>query len=97
MPGGTGRCTETATVRGYSGNGGAKRGSGGTRPRLDAQAASEAITWVEEAQNIAVEEGHLKRVKLALPEATRRGDAAAERRGEPSHTSAPRGMNNSLQ
>ena len=88
MPGGTGRCTETATVRGYSGNGGAKRGSGGTRPRLDAQAASEAITWVEEAQNIAVEEGHLKRVKLALPEATRRG----ERRGEPSHTSTSRGM-----
>jgi hypothetical protein len=54
VPGGTGRCTETATVRGYSGNGGAKRGSGGTRPRLDAQAASEAITSVEEAQNIAV-------------------------------------------
>ena len=79
MPGGTGRCTETATVRGYSGNGGEKRGSGGTRPRLDAQAVSEAITWVEEAQNIAVEEGHLKRVKLALPEATRRGDAAGGR------------------
>ena len=79
MPGGTGRCTETATVRGYSGNGGAKRGSGGTRPRLDAQEVSEAITWGEEAQNIAVEEGHLKRVKLALPEATRRGDAAGGR------------------
>ena len=86
MPGGTGRCTETATVRGYSGNGGAKRGSGGTRPRLDAQAASEAITWVEEAQNIAVEEGHLKRVKPALPEATRRGDAAGgEERGAEPH------------
>ena len=86
MPGGTGRCTETATVRGYSGNGGAKRGSGGTRPRLDAQAASEAITWVEEAQNIAVEEGHLKRVKLALPEATRRGDGAGgEERGAEPH------------
>ena len=51
MPGGTGRCTETA-VRGYSGNGGAKRGSGGTRPRLDAQEVSEAITWFEEAQII---------------------------------------------
>ena len=66
--------------------GGAKRGSGGTRPRLDAQAASEAITWVEEAQNIAVEEGHLKRVKLALPEAMRRGDAAGgEERGAEPH------------
>ena len=86
MPGGTGRCTETATVREYSGNGGAKRGSGGTRPRLDAQVASEAITWVEEAQNIAVEEGHLKRVKPALPEATRRGDAAGgEERGAEPH------------
>ena len=86
MPGGTGRCTETATVRGYSGNGGAKRRRGGTRPRLDAQAASEAITWVEEAQNIAVEEGHLKRVKLALPEATRRGDGAGgEERGAEPH------------